>query len=226
MQQMQKAMQEMAQSMKEAGQQQAGEQMQQMAQQMSNMSAENMAAMAAQMKQMGQMMGKGEGMGSAMMDMKELDQLAKEMANGTGKGKGKPGFGGNMPGNGYGATGHPTSAMADPGATHARLVAWGKKQLNKAEGKNGDPAEMAKYLGEKSAAAKHLPNAKIAGSRTKNGEEQQMNMTGDPDPAHSNTPYYQVYQSSKKQAESTLNKESIPATYKEQVKKYFENIRP
>ena len=225
-QQMQKAMQQMAQSMKEAGQQEAGEKMQQMAQQMSSMSAENMAAMAAQMKQMGQMMGKGEGMGSAMMDMKELEELAKEMKNGGGMGKGKPGFGGNMPGKGYGATGHATSPMADPGATHARLEAWGKKQINKAEGKNGDPAQMAKYLGEKSSPAKHLPNGKIAGSRTKNGDEQQMNMTGDPDPAHSSTPYYQVYQSSKKQAESTLDKESIPATYKEQVKKYFNSIRP
>jgi len=226
MQQMQKAMQEMAQSMKEAGQQQAGEQMQQMAQQMSSMSAENMAAMASQMKQMAQMMGKGEGMGSAMMDMKELEQLAKEMGSGKGMGKGKPGFGGNMPGNGYGATGHPTSAMADPGTTHARLVAWGKKQANKAAGKNGDPAEMAKYMGEKAAAAKHLPNGKIGGSKTKNGDEMQMNMTGDPDPAHSNMPYYRVYQSSKKEAESRLDKENIPATYKEQVKKYFENIRP
>ena len=81
-------------------------------------------------------------------------------------------------------------------------------------------------MSEKTSAAKHLPNGKIAGSRTAKGDELQMNMTGDPDPAHSNTPYYQVYQSSKKQAESTLDKESIPATYKEQVKKYFENIRP
>ncbi len=227
-QQMQKALQQMAQALKEGGQQQAGEKMQQMAaqmQQMSSMSAENMAKMAAQMQQMGQMMGKGEG-GTAMMDMKELDKLAQSMKNGSMMGKGPGGFGGNGPGKGYGGQGHATSPMKDPNVTHPRLVAMGKQQLNKGVGKNGDAQELAKYMSEKSSSAKHLPNGKIAGSRTAQGQELQMNMTGDPDPAHSSTPYYQVYQASKKQAESTLDKESIPATYKEQVKKYFENIRP
>lgn len=231
-QQMQKALQQLAQSLKDAGQQQAGEKMQQMAQQMqqmqqmSSMSAENMAKMAQMMQQMGQMMGKGQG-GMAMMDMKELEGLAQGLQNGkmTMPG-GKPGFGGNKPGSGYGGQGHNTSPMKDPNATHPRLVAMGKQQLNKGVGKSGSAQDLAKYLSAKTSPAKHLPNGKIVGSRTENGQELQMNMTGDPDPAHSNTPYYQVYQSSKKQAESTLDKESIPATYKEQVKKYFENIRP
>jgi hypothetical protein len=230
MQQMQKALQQMAQALKDGGQQQAGEKMQQMAQQMqqmSSMSAENMAQMAGQMQQMAQMMGKGEG-NMAMMDMKSMEGLAESLKNGklTMPGNGKPGFGGNQPGKGYGGQGHNTSPMKDPNATHPRLVAMGKQQINKGVGKSGDAQELAKYMAAKTSPAKHLPNGKIAGSRTQNGEEMQMNMTGDPDPAHSNTPYYQVYQSSKKQAESTLDKESIPATYKEQVKKYFENIRP
>ena len=228
MQQMQKALQQLAQNLKDTNQQAAGQKMQQLAQQMqqmSSMSAANMAKMAQMMQQIGQQMGKGAG-GMAMMDMKEMEKLAQGLQSGKGMGKGKPGFGGNQPGPGFGGQGHATSAMKDPGATKVRLVAMGKPQLNKGVGKSGSPQDLAKYLSEKSSVAKHLPNGKVVGSRTENGQEMQMNMTGDPDPAHSNTPYYQVYQSSKKQAESTLDKESIPATYKEQVKKYFENIRP
>lgn len=232
MQQMQKAMQQLAQSLKESGQQQAGEKMQQMAQQMqqmSSMSAENMAQMgqemSQQMQQMAEMMGKGQGEG--MMDMKELDDLAQGLQNGKLTKPGtKPGFGGNQPGTGFGAEGHNTNPLKDPGATKPRLVARGKQIPNKGVGQKGDAAELAKYMTGKSTPPKNLPNVKIAGSRTQNGQELQMNMTGDPDPAHSNTPYYQVYQAGKKQAESVLDKENIPATYKEQVKKYFDNIRP
>ena len=229
MQKMQKALQQLAQNLKDTNQQQAGEKMQQMAQQMqqmSSMSAENMAKMAQMMQQIGQQMGKGQG-GTAMMDMKELEGLAQGLQNGKMTMPGsKPGFGGNGPGNGYGGQGHATSAMKDPDATHPRLLATGKQQLNKGVGKSGSAQDLAKYVSAKTSPSKHLPNGQIKGSRTENGQELQQNFTGDADPAHSNTPYYQVYQSSKKQAESTLDKESIPATYKEQVKKYFENIRP
>ena len=228
MKQMQKALQQLAQNLKDTNQQKAGEQMQQMAQQMqqmSSMSAENMAKMAQMMQQIGQQMGKG-GQGQGMMDMKEMEKLAQGLQNGKMTGSGKPGFGGNQPGKGFGGQGHNTSPMKDPDKTTPRLVATGPEQINKGVGKSGSAQDLAKYLSEKTSQAKHLPNGKVIGSRTANGQELQMNMTGDPDPAHSNTPYYQVYQSSKKQAESTLDKENIPATYKEQVKKYFENIRP
>lgn len=233
MQQMQKAMQQLAQSLKDSGQQEAGQKMEQMAQQMqqmSSMSAENMAQMAMQMsqqmEQLGKMMGKGDGKGSAMLDMKEMEDLAKSLQNGSMMGKGKPGFGGDKPGNGYGGSGHETSPMKDPDKTSPILVTKGKQIANKGVGKSGDAAQMAKYLAGKNTPGKHVPNVKIAGSRTQNGQELQMNMTGDPDRANSSTPYYNVYQSSKKQAESMLDKENIPATYKEQVKKYFNNIRP
>jgi hypothetical protein len=228
MKQMQKALQQLAQNLKDTNQQKAGEKMQQMAeqmQQMSSMSAENMAKMAQMMQQIGQQMGKG-GQGQAMMDMGEMEKLAQGLKDGKMTGGGKPGFGGNKPGRGFGGQGHPTSPMKDPDKTTPRLVARGKSQPNKGVGKSGSAQDLAKYVSAKTSPAKHLPNGKVIGSRTENGQEMQMNMTGDPDPAHSNTPYYQVYQSSKKQAESTLDKESIPATYKEQVKKYFENIRP
>jgi hypothetical protein len=228
MQKMQEALKELAQNLKDTNQEAAGEKMQQMAeqmQQMSSMSAENMAKMAKMMREIGQQMGKGNSM--AAMDMKELEGLAQSLQNGKMTMPGTtPGFGGNGPGNGYGGKGHNTSPLADPGATKPRLIATGKPLTNKSVGKSGEAQDLAKYLATKTTSGKHLPNGKIAGARGENGQELQMNMTGAPDPAHSNTPYYQVYQSSKKQAESNLEKENIPAAYKEQVKKYFENIRP
>lgn len=69
-------------------------------------------------------------------------------------------------------------------------------------------------------------SAKIAGQRSNVGNDLQINYMGDPENAKSSTPYYQVYTSSRKQAESSLNKENIPATYKKQVKEYFDSIRP
>ena len=86
--------------------------------------------------------------------------------------------------------------------------------------------EFASYLAKSSSAPKHLPNGKIAGTRSENGNEMQMSMTGDPQAAKSNSPYYQVVQTSKKQAESTLSKENIPASLKKQVKDYFDSIKP
>lgn len=47
-------------------------------------------------------------------------------------------------------------------------------------------------------------------------------------PRHSRaaTPYYEVYDSYKREAEEALNKETIPPAYKQQVKDYFESIQP
>lgn len=64
------------------------------------------------------------------------------------------------------------------------------------------------------------------GTRTQQGDELQLNMTGDPDPTQSSSPYYKAYETSKKQAESTLDKEAVPAAYKKQVKDYFDSIHP
>ena len=53
-----------------------------------------------------------------------------------------------------------------------------------------------------------------------------MQMTGDPEPTHSNSPYYRAVETSRRQAESTLDKENIPASMKKQVRDYFDSIKP
>ena len=241
MQQMQKMLSQMAKAMQNSSMQQQSQQMQQMAQMMqsamNNMDPKTMQQIAQMMRQMANMSGKpGQGLGKTLMDMKALQQLAMDlkngrmtmgMGNGMGNRPGGNGFGGKGPGRGYGGQGGPSKPMKDLDKTNPRLVAMGKSEFSKGVGKSGSVAEFNKFLAMSNKATKHLPNGKIAGARSQNGQELSVPFEGDPEGAHSAAPYYSnVYSSSKKQAESTLNKENIPAAYKEQVRKYFDTIRP
>ena len=69
-------------------------------------------------------------------------------------------------------------------------------------------------------------NGKINGAKTQQGQEISMEMTGDPEPTQSNSPYYKAVETSQRQAESTLDKENIPASMKKQVRDYFDSIKP
>ena len=116
--------------------------------------------------------------------------------------------------------------MKDPASTKPRMLLANQSEMSKALGKQGDPKKFAEYLLMSSKPSKHLPNGMVSGNRSQQGDELQLNMTGDPDPAQSSSPYYKAYETSKKQAESTLDKESVPAAYKKQVKDYFDSIHP
>lgn len=234
-QQLQEQLKQLANALKNSNMDASAKQLEQLAQQMSqssgNMDPNTLQQMAQMMKNIGKGMGKGQGMSKAELDMKTMGELAEAMKNGRlamcmGKGFGKPGSGGAGAGRGYNGSGHPAMAMKDPGNTNPRLMAMAKAEQIKAQGKAGSAKEFAKYLSKNAASAKHLPNGKITGTRSQNGNELQISMTGDPEPTKSNAPYYQVYQTSKRAAESALNKENIPATYKKQVRDYFDSIQP
>ncbi len=142
-------------------------------------------------------------------------------------GKGDKSFmGGHGRGKGYYGLGNPSTAMKDPDKTSPILTAIGKTNQPAGMGKQGSAADFASYLAKSAGAPKHLSNGKIAGTRSEKGNELQMSMTGDPQAARSSSPYYQVVMSSKKQAESNLSKENIPASLKKQVKDYFDSIKP
>jgi hypothetical protein len=236
MQQMQQAMQQLSQALQSTQMQQMAQQMQQMAQQMAqqmnNMTPQQMQQLAQALKQMAGMCNnpgmKGMGMPRAMMNAKMLAQLMQALKDGrlTMCMGGKPGFGGKGPGSGIGGSGNLTKAMKDPASTKPRMLLANQSEMSKALGKQGDPKKFAEYLLMSSKPSKNLPNGMVGGNRTQQGDELQLNMTGDPDPAQSSSPYYKAYETSKKQAESTLDKESVPAAYKKQVKDYFDSIHP
>jgi len=232
MQQMQKTMQQLAKALENTQMQLSAEQMKQLAQMMqsmSNPSAEQMKQMAGMMKKLGEGMGKMQaGMGKAMLDAKMLGDLTEALKNGRmtmamGNRPGN-GMGGKGPGKGYGGSGQLSKAMKDPGATKPRLMVGNQSEMGKAIGKPGSASDFAKYLAMTSAASKHLPNAKVNGDRSQQGQELSISTTGDPDPTHSSAPYYKVYETSKRRAESSLSKENVPAAYKKQVRDYFDSI--
>jgi hypothetical protein len=231
MQQLQKALQQLAQALKNTNMDMSAKQMEQLAQMMQgmgNIDPNTLQQMAAMMRGIGKGMGKGMGSMQAELDMKMLAELAEAMKSGRmlmAMGS-IPGSGGKMPGHGINGSGIPSTPMKDPGKTNPRLLALGKNSFGKGIGKSGSAKEFAKYLAMGAKSSKVLPNGKIAGMRSQNGNELQTSMTGDPEPARSNAPYYQVYRTSKRAAESTLDKESIPAAYKRQVRDYFDSIKP
>lgn len=232
MQTMQQAMQQLAQSLQGTQMQQMAQEMQQLAQQMQQMqqmqlSQEQMEQLAKALQKCAGMCkgsGKGKGMGAAM-DAKQLAELIAALKEGrlTMGGQGN-GFGGRGPGRGIGGQGHPTDAMKDPGATNPRLVVGNKSSMSKALGKAGDAKEFYKYLSMSSQPSKHSPNGMVGGARTAQGDELQIDFKGDPEAAQSSAPYYKAVETTKRQAESTLDKENIPAAYKKQVRDYFDSV--
>src|SRR5579872_1683826 len=228
MKDLQKAIQQLSKSLEQSGMKDEAQQMADLSQEMQNgldnLDPNTLQKMAQMAKNLGKKMGgKGGKADKDALDEQTLEQLADALKSGrmTLAMGGKPGQGGNMPGNGFNGKGHETSPMKDPNKTDPRLIAQGKPSESKGIGKTKSAEEFAKYAAMKSAPSKFLPNGQIKGQRSKEGNELQQNYTGDPEAFKSNTPYYQAYVSNRKQAENSLNKENIPAAYKKQVRDYF-----
>jgi hypothetical protein len=67
---------------------------------------------------------------------------------------------------------------------------------------------------------------KVAGKRGEKGREMVTYTQGAPDKATASVPYYEVYGKYAPTAEKAMSREDIPATYKKQVKEYFDALRP
>ena len=165
---------------------------------------------------------------SAMLDARTLGDLASDLEGGrlTMAMSGLPGYGGKGPGNGYGGHGGESRPMKEPVRTKAKLIARSNLKPIRGSGRAGSQSEMGRYAASSAHASAHLPNGKIAGVRMQAGNEMQIPFSGDPDGSSSSSPYFRVYQASKRQAETSLDKEGVPATYRKQVRDYFDNIRP
>jgi hypothetical protein len=233
MQQLQKALKQLSKSLEQSGQKEQAQQMAELSQQMedgmNNMDPKTLQNLAQMAQNLGkQMNGKGGKGDKDALDQQMLQQLAESLKSGrmTLAMGNKAGQGGNMPGNGFNGKGHLTSPMKDPSKTDPRLIAQGKPGEGKGIGKTKSAEEFAKYAAMKNPPSKYLPNGQVKGERSKEGNELQQNYTGDPESFKSNTPYYQAFASSRKQAENSLNKENIPVAYKKQVRDYFDSIKP
>ena len=67
---------------------------------------------------------------------------------------------------------------------------------------------------------------KVTGKWGDSGEVDQLPTRGEGKGSQVKTPYYEVYEAAKRDAEDAVARESVPPAYKESVKDYFESLKP
>ncbi len=68
--------------------------------------------------------------------------------------------------------------------------------------------------------------SRIKGKWGREGETEQLQTRGEAQSGQVKTPYYEVYESYKKDAEDAISKEVVPPAYKQPVKDYFDSLQP
>jgi hypothetical protein len=71
----------------------------------------------------------------------------------------------------------------------------------------------------------HKQLDRIHGKYGPNGEVEQLPTRTEAKGGSASTPYYDVYESYKKDAEDAISKEAVPPAYKQPVKDYFESLK-
>ncbi len=134
-------------------------------------------------------------------------------------------MGGKGGGSLWGGAGVKTKPLKNPPKGNPKLMLTGKPDAFANQGKVSKEFEKYAKMGLK--PSKFAPNTKVEGTRNASNAELVQQYNGDPEQGvRSSTPYYEIYAQQKRAAESPVNKEQIPAAYREQVKRYFENIKP
>ncbi len=72
----------------------------------------------------------------------------------------------------------------------------------------------------------HSKIDRVKGKWGDSGEVEQLPTRGDGKGGQAHTPYYDVYESYKRDAEDAVGRETVPPAYKAPVKDYFESIKP
>ncbi len=82
------------------------------------------------------------------------------------------------------------------------------------------------HVGPQQPLPGHKKDELVKGSVNDRGQKLTRTYMGTPDPTQDKAAYYSVVPDRVRAAESTLNREDIPASYKNQVKEYFNSIQP
>ena len=91
--------------------------------------------------------------------------------------------------------------------------------------KTGDKRRWADVWSDRVPATRKKID-RVQGKYGEEGETEQLPTQQEAKGGPVKTPYYEVYESYKKDAEDAVNKESVPPAYKQPVKDYFESIKP
>ncbi|HEX8550724.1 MAG TPA: hypothetical protein VF681_04135 [Abditibacteriaceae bacterium] len=189
--------------------------------------------------------GMREGQGGGNGDMSEMLDKIREAENDAGQNSGEnsgQGSGdGKGEGQGQGEGGEGQSDGTKLSPTDPRGTVGGGAGLgprNNAQGANSGGG-VSKLKGAKSGDKRRwedvwsdrLPPtqknlSRINGKLGKGGEMQQLPTRTEAKGGPVKTPYYDVYESYRKDAEDAVNKDAVPPAYKAPVKEYFNEIRP
>lgn len=164
-----------------------------------------------------------------------------------GKGQGQNGKGrGNGRGAGAGAGGGDGRQVASPGRdlrasnpTRGEGGGAGLGPRSNIKGGQGAGGGISKQrIGQSNDSRKwadvwsdRLPQARqqtdrIKGQMGQNGESERLQTRGEAKGGAARTPYYDVYESYKRDAEDAIARENVPPAYRDSVKQYFDRMKP
>jgi hypothetical protein len=173
-----------------------------------------------------------EGSGENIGDAFDGDGNRKgDKGNGKGNGSGKLGANGNgdgegkEPGNGIGTGVGKVGGDRVVGKATAYTDSATAPEKNKTLNRKMQDALVTSDKGIRLSVPTGN-TTKVHGKRGEKGSELVSYTQGAPDKATASVPYYEVYGKYAPTAEKALSREDIPATYKKQVKEYFDALRP
>ena len=189
--------------------------------------------------QQGQGQNGGSGNSKNLQDMLNKIKEAERNSGGqnSGQGQGQSGSGSSS-GQGEGKTLTPGKDLmpSDPKGLSGGGAGLGPRNNSKGSQSGGGVSQSkAKRTGDKRRWADvwsdRLPKTrkgldKITGKMGANGEMEQLQTQTEAKGGKASAPYYDVYESYKKDAEDAVAREAVPPAYKQPVKDYFESLKP
>lgn len=123
----------------------------------------------------------------------------------------------------------PHNAVGGGAGLGPRNHALGNKQgggvSNQKSNRTGDKRRWEDVWSDRVPATRKKID-RVTGKYSDNGEMEQLPTKTEAKGGPVKTPYYEVYESYKKDAEDAVTKETVPPAYKQPVKDYFESIKP
>ena len=108
---------------------------------------------------------------------------------------------------------------------HAQGSAAGGGISHKVAEADGDKRRWADQWSDRLPKT-HAQIDRITGKWGGQGEIDTLPTKGDAKGGPVKTPYYQVYESYKRDAEQAVGRDAVPPAYKQPVKDYFDSIKP
>ena len=189
--------------------------------------------------QQGQGQSGGSGNSKNLQEMLNKIKEAERNSGGqnSGQGQGQSGSGSSS-GQGEGKSLTPGKDLmpSDPKGLSGGGAGLGPRNNSKGLQSGGGVSQSkAKRTGDKRRWADvwsdRLPKTrkgldKITGKMGANGEMEQLQTQTEAKGGKASAPYYDVYESYKKDAEDAVAREAVPPAYKQPVKDYFESLKP